>query len=90
MLAICVGIYPYPNRGDQVLDSLYNIVVYFLTGLDALLGDEKFEIRCRIIHAGVVLPRVADLQGAQDVLVKHTVYLRNPTWLHIASYKQKY
>ena len=61
-----------------MLNSLYHIVVNCLTGLDALIGDEKFEIRRRVVHAGVVLPRVAGLQGAQ---VKHVVYLRNPAWL---------
>ena len=65
-----------------MLDSLYHIVVNCLAGFDALLlGDEKFEVHCRVVHAGIVLPRVAGLQGAQDVLVKHVVNLRNPAWL---------
>ena len=64
-----------------MLNSLYHVVVNCLAGFDTLLSDEKFEIRCRVVHAGVVLPRVAGLQGAQDVLVKHAVYLRNPAWL---------
>ena len=44
-----------------MLNSLYHIVVNCLTGFDTLLSDEKFEIRCRVVHAGVVLPRVAGL-----------------------------
>ena len=65
-----------------MLNSLYHIVVNCLTGFDALLlGDEKFEIRCRVVHASVVLPRVTGLQGAHDMLIKHVVYLRNPAWL---------
>ena len=48
-----------------MLNSFHHVVVDSLAGFDALLlGDDELEVHRRVVHAGVVLPSAARVQGA--------------------------